>query len=290
MIHFLRDSKSKMAPREEIETLSSPITRSFKPFEKTQDVPVTSSSSEVQDHDTNDASDKPVIEDMKDEVETIVSEDSESLLQTGGENIITPDESVSSCLVDRAGEYFASFRISQFGIRLTETELSVIEKPVALMSTWMSSKIKSSRRYLRYLRRAGLRVAGDGGCKSGSLVLHLIHVLHLNFLFGFMGIKVIEADIEPTPSIKNEDNSVSEDGLEIDDDSDEDPEYVLSSDSEDSLEYRSDIELDDCSDQENLDETDSSFSSDEADECNTPACSKAEHTNVAEVEEANDNE
>ena len=115
------ECKSKMAPREEVETRSSPTTRSFKLFEKTQDVPVTSSSSEVKEevqaNDINDASNKPVTEDKKNEGETVLSECSESLLQTAGETLNTPEDSVSSCLVDRAGEYLASFRISQFGVR-----------------------------------------------------------------------------------------------------------------------------------------------------------------------------
>lgn len=288
-----------MAPRQDFETRSSPVTRSFKPVEKAQDVPVTTSSSEVKNEEeqgpvTKDVPNEPVPE-VKDEVkssEAISSEVSDDM-SPDGEDPSTTVEAVSSSFLDRAEEYLSSFRISQFGIRLAETGLAVVEKPFALMSTGMSSKIQSSRRHLRYARRAGLRRAGDGGCRSRSLLLQLIHVFRLNFLFGVLGIKVVEADIEPVTSSKTKDVSVGEDNSEVDEDSEEDPDYVFSSDSEDSLEYRSDTDLEDSLDQEyiDIDEISETSSSEEADdECNTPACSKAEHTKVAEVEEAGDNE
>merc|ERR1712034_154303 len=128
---------------------------------------------------------------------------------------------------------------------------------------------------------------------------------------GLLGMQLVGTEEEPLASSPTKVKAHGEVVEEVDEDSEADPDYVLSSESEDSLEYRSETEesqedvlkvneLEDCPTTPNCpkvehkirkitEESEEISSSDDSqgdtEECNTPACAKVEHTNVAEVEE-----
>jgi len=137
-------------------------------------------------------------------------------------------ENVGWTYGNRVQEYLASFGATQLGIRLVDTGLSVVEAPISLFSSWMSGSVKSSRRHLRAVRRAGTKLNGSS-CKTSSFLVHVADVFKVNTLLGgILGIKLA-------------DRVNKRQYLE---DFESDPEYVASSDeSEDSLEYRSDVEF-----------------------------------------------
>jgi len=137
-------------------------------------------------------------------------------------------ENVGWTYVNRVQEYLASFGATQLGIRLVDTGLSVVEAPISLFSSCLSGSVKSSRRHLRAVRRAGTKLNGSS-CKTSSFLVHVADVFKVNTLLGgILGIKLA-------------DRVNKRQYLE---DFESDPEYVASSDeSEDSLEYRSDVEF-----------------------------------------------
>ena len=113
----------------------------------------------------------------------------------------------------------------------------MLETPISLVSTSVSTKVQGLRRHLRAVRRAGAKRAGHP-CNEGSLLVELAKVFKLNFLLGYLGMQLVKTDEEPLASSpqKAAGGQVVE---EIDEDSEVDPDYVLSSEeSEDSLEYR----------------------------------------------------
>jgi len=136
-------------------------------------------------------------------------------------------EEVRWSTANKTEEYIASFGMSQFGIRLVDTGLSIVETPISYFSTWLAGSVRSTRRHLRAARRAGEKLNGDS-CKSRSLLVHMTNLFPLNAVLGSFGVGLVDEDLCMT----------------VDEDID-DPEYITSSDSEDSLEYRSDVESED---------------------------------------------
>jgi len=134
---------------------------------------------------------------------------------------------VSWSSTNKAEEYFASFGAGQFGIRLVDSGLSVLETPISYYSSWMSDSVRNTRRHLRAARRAGEKI--NDSCKSRSLLVHMVNLFPLNAVFDSLGVSLVNKD-------KNS---------ALDEDVEDDSEYVLSSDdSDDSLEFRSEIESD----------------------------------------------
>eukprot|EP00092_Neocalanus_flemingeri_P021886 GFUD01023743.1.p1 GENE.GFUD01023743.1~~GFUD01023743.1.p1 ORF type:complete len:671 (+),score=233.39 GFUD01023743.1:50-2062(+) len=129
-------------------------------------------------------------------------------------------------------EYLASFRITQLGIRLAESGLSILESLLSLV--FASSQVQQVRRHLRVVRRAGEKRAGHPS-KKGSVLLQVLDMFQLNYLLGVLGMQLVE---EPLTSIPTKKRKVIDD-----EDSEMDPDFVPSIvESQDSLEYRSDSE------------------------------------------------
>jgi len=143
---------------------------------------------------------------------------------------LVDNEDINWSSTNRAEEYIASFGMSQFGIRLVDTGLSVAEMPISLVSTWLAGSVRSTRRHLRAARRAGEKQNGDS-CKSGSLLVHMANLFPLNAVLGTLGVGLVDKNLI-TSDVPDEDV--------------DDPEYVATSDeSEDSLEFRSEIDSED---------------------------------------------
>jgi len=139
---------------------------------------------------------------------------------------LVDNEDVSWSTANKTEEYIASFGVSQFGFRLVDTGLSIVETPISFVSTWIAGSVKSTRRHLRAARRAGEKL-NDDSCKSRSLLVHMTNLFPLNTVLGSFGVRLVE------------------DLCMTNDEDIDDPDYITSSDSEDSLEYRSDIESED---------------------------------------------
>jgi len=330
-----------MAPRES-ETGGVRISRSFKVADKAMDIPVVNDAvSEVTKITApiapyleegmriiKDKAGESMSENLKDKVGSCVSS-LDSLACNGLDQLTTAVPSLRSAtpelvettketactFLDNIQEYLASFKLSQIGIRVVDAYLSVVESPVSLVSSSVSTKVRDIRRHLRAVRRAGAKRAGYPS-KEGSLLLQVAKVFRLNILLGLLGMQLVGADEEPLASSPTKAKVRGEVVEEVDEDSEVDPDYVLSSESEDSLEYRSETEvsqedsqedvlnvdeLEDCPTTPNCakvehkiskitEESEEGSSTDDesqdyTEECNTPACAKVEHTNVAEVEE-----
>jgi len=131
---------------------------------------------------------------------------------------------------NKVEDYIASFWVSQFGIRLVDLGLSVIETPVSSFSTWMSDGVRHTRRHLRATRRAGEKQNGNSCIAAKSFLLRMATLFPVNAVLDNMGAALVE-----TNELVKETNLVDGDN--------EDPDYVLSSDeSEDNLEFRSEFE------------------------------------------------
>jgi len=136
------------------------------------------------------------------------------------------NEDVSWGVSNKTEEYIASFLISQFGIRVADSGLYIVETPLSYLSTWMYDGVRHTRRLLRAVRRAGEK-QNSNSCKSRSLLVQLGNLFPLSAL---LGLKVVE-----TRSYKCGDHATEEDL--------DDPEYLLSGEeSDDSLEYMSEID------------------------------------------------
>merc|ERR1712183_695577 len=188
-------------------------------------------------------------------------------------DLVETTKETANNYVDMIEEYVASFGLAQFGIRLVDTGLAVLESPLSLISTSICSKVQDVRRHLRAVRRAGAKRAGYP-CKEGPFLLQVANMFSLNFMLGFLGIQLVGADEEPlASSAKKESSSGLLDKELEEEDSEMDPDYVLDSEeSDDSLEYRSETELE----QEESQEMESEV--EELEECpTTPNCAKVEH-------------
>merc|ERR1712212_830010 len=224
-------------------------------------------------------------------------------------------------VVDSAQEYIASFKVARFGIRVFDAYLSVIEAPLSILSSNVSSKVQGVRRHLRAVRRAGARRDGEP-CKDGSLLMEMSQVFKLNILLGILGMQLVKIDEPQAPATSAE----KEESIRDSSDEEEDPDYVPEQrESDDSLEYRSDTEatqesqdddllivaeLEDCPTTPNCEKVEHKFvkdlgkeasseeseGSEESDleieevqevgsECNTPACEKPKHQVVSEEAE-----
>merc|ERR1711903_76071 len=105
-------------------------------------------------------------------------------------------------------------------------------------------------------------------------------MFRLNMFLGLLGMQLVGTEEEPLASSPTKAKAHGGVVEEVDEDSEADPDYVLSSESEDSLEYRSETEVSQEDSQEDV------LKVDELEDCpTTPNCPKVEHTNVAEVEE-----
>jgi len=221
---------------------------------------------------------------------------STELLENTNELMETTKEAAVSYM-DTAQEYIASYKVARFGIRVFDAYLSMLESPVSLVSSSISTKVQGVRRHLRAVRRAGARRDGEP-CNDGSLLIEMAAVLKLNILLGFLGMQLVKIDDEPLASSPQKDKS----GINLDEDEgeEEDPDYVPEDTADDSLEYRSDTEATQES-QDDVEATeevkteesdggvgDESLSEVEQvqEECNTPACEKPKHqlTEVEDVE------
>jgi len=188
-------------------------------------------------------------------------------------DLVETTKETANNYVDMIEEYVASFGLAQFGIRLVDTGLAVLESPLSLISTSICSKVQDVRRHLRAVRRAGAKRAGYP-CKEGPFLLQVANMFSLNFMLGFLGIQLVGADEEPlASSAKKESSSGLLDKELEEEDSEMDPDYVLDSEeSDDSLEYRSETELEQDESQEMESEVE------ELEECpTTPNCAKVEH-------------
>merc|ERR1719402_103964 len=225
-------------------------------------------------------------------------------------------------VVDTAQEYIASFKVARFGIRVFDAYLSVIEAPLSILSSNVSSKVQGVRRHLRAVRRAGARRDGEP-CKDGSLLIEMSQVFKVNILLGFLGMQLVKID---EPQAAPATSAEKEEAIRDSSDEEEDPDYVPEQrESDDSLEYRSDTEatqesqdddllivaeLEDCPTTPNCEKVEHKFvkelgkeaSSEESEEseesdleieevqevgseCNTPACEKPKHQVVSEEAE-----
>merc|ERR1711875_75202 len=193
----------------------------------------------------------------------------------------TKEAAVSA--VDSAQEYLASFKVARFGIRVFDAYLSVIEAPLSILSSSVSSKDQGVRRHLRAVRRAGARRDGEP-CNDGPLLMEMSKVFKLNILLGFLGMQLvkIEKPHQTAAASPQKEEAVS------DSEEEDDPDYVPEHrDSDDSLEYRSDTEVT----QESQDD-DLLIVAELVDCPTTPNCVKVEHTTFKDLvkEEPEDSE
>jgi len=218
---------------------------------------------------------------------------STELLENTNELMETTKEAAVSYM-DTAQEYIASYKVARFGIRVFDAYLSMLESPVSLVSSSISTKVQGVRRHLRAVRRAGARRDGEP-CNDGSLLIEMAAVLKLNILLGFLGMQLVKIDDEPLASSPQKDKS----GINLDEDEgeEEDPDYVPEDTADDSLEYRSDTEA--TQESQDVVEAPEEVKTEESDggvgdeslseveqvqeECNTPACEKPKHQ-LTEVE------
>merc|ERR1712183_1051146 len=193
-------------------------------------------------------------------------------LRSPSPDLVETTKETANNYVDMIEEYVASFGLAQFGIRLVDTGLAVLESPLSLISTSICSKVQDVRRHLRAVRRAGAKRAGYP-CKEGPFLLQVANMFSLNFMLGFLGIQLVGADEEPLASSAKKESSSGLLDKELEEDSEMDPDYVLDSEeSDDSLEYRSETELEQDESQEMESEVE------ELEECpTTPNCAKVEH-------------
>merc|ERR1712183_93950 len=194
-------------------------------------------------------------------------------LRSPSPDLVETTKETANNYVDMIEEYVASFGLAQYGIRLVDTGLAVLESPLSLISTSICSKVQDVRRHLRAVRRAGAKRAGYPR-KEGPFMLQVANMFSLNFMLGFLGIQLVGADEEPlASSAKKESNSGLLDKELEEEDSEMDPDYVLDSEeSDDSLEYRSETELEQDESQE------MERGVEELEECpTTPNCAKVEH-------------
>jgi len=157
---------------------------------------------------------------------------STELLENTNELMETTKEAAVSYM-DTAQEYIASYKVARFGIRVFDAYLSMLESPVSLVSSSISTKVQGVRRHLRAVRRAGARRDGEP-CNDGSLLIEMAAVLKLNILLGFLGMQLVKIDDEPLASSPQKDKS----GINLDEGEEEDPDYVPEDTADDSLEYR----------------------------------------------------
>merc|ERR1711936_74708 len=181
-------------------------------------------------------------------------------------------------VVDTAQEYIASFKVARFGIRVFDAYLSVIEAPLSVLSSSVTSKVQGVRRHLRAVRRAGARRDGEP-CQDGSLLIEMSQVFKINILLGFLGmqlVKIEEPQAAPTTSAEKEDSVRSSS-----DEEEDDPDYVPEQrENDDSLEYRSDTEVTQESQDDDL------LVVAELEDCpTTPNCEKVEHKIVKDLGE-----
>jgi len=181
-------------------------------------------------------------DDYETEEEVYEEEDDRSCVDSAEQDALTSvvlmscidlvdNEDVHWSYVNKTEEYIASFGVSQFGIKLVDLGLSIVESPMSSFSTWMSGGIRQTRRHLRAARRAGEKQNGDS-CKAKSLLVHMGTLFPFNTVLDSMGVSLIEMD-----------------SSEVDDYDIEDPEYLLSSDeSENNLEFWSELESEEESD------------------------------------------
>merc|ERR1712013_895058 len=193
----------------------------------------------------------------------------------------TKEAAVSA--VDTAQEYLASFKVARFGIRVFDAYLSVIEAPLSILSSSVSSKVQGVRRHLRAVRRAGARRDGEP-CNDGPLLMEMSKVFKLNILLGFLGMQLVKIEKpHQTAAASPQKEEVASDSEEEDD-----PDYVPEHrESDDSLEYRSDTEVT----QESQDD-DLLIVTELVDCLTTPNCQKVEHTTFKDLvkEEPEDSE
>merc|ERR1712215_197646 len=143
---------------------------------------------------------------------------------------LVDNEDLHWSYANKTEEYMASFGLLQFGIKLVDSGLPIVESPISSFSTWMSGGIRRTRRHLRAARRAGEK-ENDDSCKARSLLMHMATSFPFNAVLDSMGVCLVEMD-----------------SSEVDDDI-EDPEYLPSSDeSENDLEFWSDLEFEEESD------------------------------------------
>merc|ERR1719244_1414831 len=179
-------------------------------------------------------------------------------------------------VVDTAQEYIASFKVARFGIRVFDAYLSVIEAPLSVLSSSVTSKVQGVRRHLRAVRRAGARRDGEP-CQDGSLLIEMSQVFKINILLGFLGmqlVKIEEPQAAPATSAEKEESV-----RDSSDEEDDDPDYVPEQrESDDSLEYRSDADVTQESQDDDL------LVVAELEDCpTTPNCEKVEHKIVKDL-------
>jgi len=137
------------------------------------------------------------------------------------------NEDVSVSVSNKAEEYLASFGVSQFGIRVVDSGLSIVETPLSYFSTWMFDGVRHTRRHLRAVRRAGEK-QNSNSCKARSLLVQMANLVPLSAL---LGLKLVEMASYECKTYVAEDEDL------------DDPEYLLScEETDDSLEFRSEIE------------------------------------------------
>jgi len=145
------------------------------------------------------------------------------------------NEDVSWSVANKAEEYIASFCVSQFGIRVADSGLSIVESPLSYLSTWMSDGVRHTRRNLRVVRRAGEKL-NNNSCKARSLLVQMANLLPLSSL---LGLKLDELTSVECKKYVAEDEDL------------DDPENLLScEDTDDSLEFRSEMDSDEDLDSE----------------------------------------
>merc|ERR1719186_347710 len=121
-------------------------------------------------------------------------------------DLVETTKETANNYVDMIEEYVASFGLAQFGIRLVDNGLAVLESPLSLISTSICSKVQDVRRHLRAVRRAGAKRAGYP-CKEGPFLLQVANMFSLNFMLGFLGIQLVGADEEPLASSAKKESS-----------------------------------------------------------------------------------
>jgi len=93
---------------------------------------------------------------------------------------------------DTAQEFLASFKVARLGISVLDAYLSMLDKPVSMVSNCASTNLRAVRHHLVALRSAGARRAGEP-CNN-PLSLEMANILKLDLLLGFFDVQLVKLD------------------------------------------------------------------------------------------------
>merc|ERR1712098_664892 len=110
----------------------------------------------------------------------------------GSTELIENSKEAAISHLDTAQEFVTSFKIARLGISVLDVYLSMLDKPVSMVSSCASTNIQTLRHHLVALRHGGARRAGEP-CNN-PLPLEMANILKLDVLLGFLDIQLVKLD------------------------------------------------------------------------------------------------